>query len=297
MTERNANLLLVSVALVWGASGTLMKIGIGDITPFSLIALRFGIAFFIMMILFWKKVYLIGKRAAGYSFLMGSAMFFTFAFLMYGLKTTPASTAGFLTGTAVVMVPLLELMLFRKFPAGKVWIAMIIVLAGISLLSLNEELSIGTGEIFCIIASLFNAIYIIMTGHFSKKEDPLQLGIWQLFSASLWGAVCAATTSGIGLPKTQIGWITVLSLALLCSAYGYVIQPLAQKYTTPEKTGFILASEPVFSLAFASLILGESFTEKEALGAALIFVSILVVNGRGFHLYKNTQGGIKKWKK
>lgn len=279
MSERKANLLLISVALVWGASGTLMKIGIGDVSPFTLIALRFGIAFLFMMILFGRKVCPIGKEAFRYSFLMGIMLFLTFAFLMHGLKSTSASTAGFLIGTTVVIVPLLELVIFRKKPEMKVWAAMVIALVGIAFLSLNERLTVGIGGIFCMIASFCNGIYIVMTGVFSRKEEPFQLGIWQLFNAAVLGIIGALATKSWGLPDTAVGWLTVIGLAFFCSAYGFVIQPIAQRYTTPEKTGFILATEPVFSLVFAGMILGEKFTVKEAIGAVLIFLSILVVSG------------------
>ena len=40
---------------------------------------------------------------------------------MYGLKTTDASTAGFLAGTTVVLVPILNAILKRKIPEKKVF--------------------------------------------------------------------------------------------------------------------------------------------------------------------------------
>lgn len=278
MKQRKAELLLVSVALVWGASGTLMKIGIGDLSPFSLIFLRFGIAFLLMVLLFRRRVFPPDRGVLLRSALMGGAMFLTFTFLLFGLKTTSASTAGFLTGTAVVMVPLLELLLFRKKPRPTVWAAMVLVLIGVALLSLKEGLTIGPGGALCLVASAFNASYIVMTARFSKQADPLCLGVWQLFIASALALAAAAGTSALSLPRSRAGWVTVLGLALFCSAYGYVIQPVAQRETTPEKAGFILTLEPVFSLLFAGLILQEAFTAREALGACLIFISILVVN-------------------
>ena len=55
MNSKKAEMLMVSVSFVWGSSYLLMKIGLGSIAPFNLIALRFGIAFLFMTLVFSKK--------------------------------------------------------------------------------------------------------------------------------------------------------------------------------------------------------------------------------------------------
>jgi len=36
------------------------------------------------------------------------------------------------------------------------------------------------------------------------------------------------------LPATPLQWVAIC-LGLICSTYGFVVQPIAQKYTTPER--------------------------------------------------------------
>ena len=62
MNSKKAELLMVSVSFVWGSSYLLMKIGLGSIAPFNLIALRFGIAFLFMTLIFLPK-YRLAKRS------------------------------------------------------------------------------------------------------------------------------------------------------------------------------------------------------------------------------------------
>lgn len=57
MNEKKAIYLLISVALVWGASCTLMKVGVSDLSPWSIIFWRFGIAFLLMAAIFRKQVF------------------------------------------------------------------------------------------------------------------------------------------------------------------------------------------------------------------------------------------------
>ena len=44
-TQQRADSMLALVAMAWGSSYLLMKIGLDGIPPFCIIALRFGIAF------------------------------------------------------------------------------------------------------------------------------------------------------------------------------------------------------------------------------------------------------------
>ena len=55
-TQHRADALIGLVAMAWGSSYLLMKVGLGAIPPFSLIALRFLIAFFAVSLLFREKI-------------------------------------------------------------------------------------------------------------------------------------------------------------------------------------------------------------------------------------------------
>ena len=57
-----ADSMLALVAMAWGSSYLLMKIGLDGIPPFCIIALRFGIAFIVVSFLFFKKFKKTTKR-------------------------------------------------------------------------------------------------------------------------------------------------------------------------------------------------------------------------------------------
>lgn len=73
-------------------------------------------------------------------------------------------------------------------------------------------------------------------------------------------------------------WMAILGMALLCSAYGYVLQPVAQRYTSAEEAGFIFSLEPVFAVIFAFMIFGEVMTGVAVAGAVLILNGVLIAN-------------------
>ncbi|WP_455615941.1 EamA family transporter [Eisenbergiella sp.] len=75
MNRRKTELLMANVSLAWGSSYLLIKVVLHSINPFNLIALRFGIAFICMMILFFPHFRKLNWNTLGKGMLMGSILF------------------------------------------------------------------------------------------------------------------------------------------------------------------------------------------------------------------------------
>ena len=137
---------------------------------------------------------------------------------------------------------------------------------------------IHKGDVLCLIGAVVYAFHILLTADFTKKEDGLLLGIWQLGFAGLYGLICTMLFETPTLPAAPSQWMAVLGLALICSAFGFVAQPMAQKYTSPEHTGLLFSLEPLFSALFAFLFLQETLSARGYLGAALMMAGVLVAS-------------------
>jgi drug/metabolite transporter (DMT)-like permease len=66
-----------------------------------------------------------------------------------------------------------------------------------------------------------------VTNHFSREVDALQLGIYQLAFACVYAIIGTFLFETPVLPHSSIQWFTILGLALISSAYGFVMQPIA----------------------------------------------------------------------
>src|SRR5581483_6256836 len=100
--SRKAHLLLILVTFLWGATFVLVKDALEDISPFLFNALRFSLGTAALVLIYRRHL----KR-------------FTAAWLRYefqnaGLKRTTPSKAAFITGLAVVLVPLLLAIFWKK---------------------------------------------------------------------------------------------------------------------------------------------------------------------------------------
>ncbi|MNE25421.1 EamA-like transporter family protein [compost metagenome] len=212
----------------------------------------------------------------GKGILMGVLLFLLFTGLVFGVNHTTASTAGFLASTTVIIIPILESFLKQRLPSKSIMFCILFVIVGLFLLTVKDTLAIDKGAALCLFAALFYAIYIIVLDRIAKKEDTLLISIVQLGVASLLGIVFMLCFEKPVLPQTPAQWSAILGLGIVCSAYGFVVQPIAQRYISPEKIGLIFSLEPIFSALLSFIFLHEVLNVKSYIGAALIFFGLVL---------------------
>ncbi len=278
LSRTAADVLLAVIACAWGSSYLLMKVGTGAVPPFSLIALRFGIAFVVVAVIFFRRLRQTCVATLARAAVLGLLMFALFGFLMTGIGQTSASNAGFLTSLAVVFVPIINAMLRRRAPGVRMTAGVAVTLAGIALLSLHGSLTLSVGDALCVMGSVFYALFIVATDRLSAKDDPLLLGVWQLGFAAFYGLVATNLFEAPTLPADPVHWGAVLGLALVCSAFGFVAQPVAQRSTSAEHAALLFALEPVSSAVLAFVFLGETLDGRGMLGAVLVVAGVLVAS-------------------
>jgi drug/metabolite transporter (DMT)-like permease len=273
--QSKADLVMLLVTLFWGSSYLFMKMGLQSMQPFHLIFWRFGIAFLLSALVFYRRIVRVDRKTVWYAFILGCLLFGVFATVFLGLQTTSAAKAGFLVSLTVLFVPFLSAVILKQRPETKVVVGAFLALAGIGFLTWNGHISLEIGDIFCILCALFYAIHIVVTGILTKGVDSVALGVLQLGFTGALGLTVACFTETPKLPDSFTSWISILALGILCSAFGFIAQTVAQNYTTPTHTGLIFSLEPVFAALFAVLFAGETLSTKGYIGASLVMIGVL----------------------
>ena len=274
-SQTKADFMVALISITWGSAYIMMKFGLDTIPPFSLTMLRFGIAFICIAFVFPKELKRTTPRIIKKSIILGALLFGVFAFLLHGMETTTASNAGFLISTTVVFVPLFHAIISHVLPDKKTVIGVIVTIVGIGFLSLQESIAFHLGDILCLASALTYTAFILVTDVYSKDDDPLLLGIWQLGFTAAFAVACTFIFETPTLPSTGPEWAAILGLAIVCSAFCFVVQPIAQAYTTPEHTALLFSLEPVSTAAFAFVFLHEVLNTRGMIGAALVLFGVL----------------------
>ncbi|MBJ7540475.1 EamA family transporter [Streptococcus sp. SL1232] len=274
MIKKYAQLFSVTVPLAWGMSYIFMALGASEIPAIELVALRCGLAFLALILIFYRRLQKnFSWKLMTYSALAGDLLFAVFYFLVVGVIDTSSSTAGFLASTTVVIVPIFQAIMTRKLPNVKTIVAILIVLLGLYLLTGADLSQLNFGAAMCLLSA---ALYIILSKTFVDKVDAMSLGIWQLGFSSLYALIGTFSLETPVLPHSSTVWFSVLGLALLCSAYGWVMQTTVQSYVSAEFTSVMFALEPIFAAVFAFLFFGEWLSGLAFLGTGLIFIGVLL---------------------
>ncbi len=274
--QNKANILMVIVTLFWGMSYTFMVMGLDSLEVFNIVALRCLIAFAVAGLLFYKKMLKINLRLIIFSSIQGFLLFLIFALSLFGLKTTSASNAGFILSLTVVLVPIITSVLNKKLPSRAVRIAIIMTMSGITVLTLKESLSFQIGDILVAIAAISYSIYLVLNSSFTKQVDSIAYGVYQLGFSGVFAFILCLIFETPQVPTTMNGWIAILGLGIICSAFCFVAQSVVQQYTTPTNTGLIFSLEPIFASLFAIIFLDEYVTTQLLIGGAFILLGNII---------------------
>ena len=269
-------LALLTAALIWGSSFIVMKDALTDVPVYQLLAIRFTLAGLLLALLFRKKLVRSGKPLLRHGALCGVLLLGGYATQTYGLMTVSPGTNAFLTSVYCVMVPFMAWGIYRKRPTAYNWAAAAMCIAGIGLISLSGDLSLGAGEALTLLSGLFYALHIMCLSHFGKSDDPIALTIVQFGVVAVLSWLATLTLErGTPFPAPAV-WPQLLYLSVFATAVTLVCQSVGQSLTPPSQSAILLSLESVFGVFFSLLVGQEDLTLQLCLGFALVFVSVIV---------------------
>lgn len=267
-------MLLVTIA--WGASFILTKNVLGELETFNFLAVRFFIAFLLSWILFFKEMIKTDRKTFKNALVLGLIMFGAFTFQTMGLNFTTASKSAFITGINVVMVPIISSVFLKEKPELKTIIAVIGAFLGLSMLTMDGGItSINIGDIYTFISAILFAMSIIMVGKYTKESKSVPLAVYQFGVVAFFAGLASSFFEDFTISISRSASADIMILVVFCTIGAYVVQSVAQKYTSSTHTALIFTGEPVFAGIFGYILLGEVLGGVKLLGAVVIVLSML----------------------
>ena len=278
-----AELALLGVTFIWGATFVMVKDAVAHFPVFAFLTLRFSIAL-LSLVPFLRVGHLfqvLGSSRLGWAelragCLVGLALLAGYGLQTTGLRHTTAAKAGFITGLSVVFVPLLGAILWRRRPPPVAQVGVILATVGLALLTLGPDLSITRGDLVVLGCALAFALHILAVGAFAPRIEPglltaIQIGVVALISA----LISRATEWPWPALSRQVLWAALFT-GVLATSVAYGVQSMAQRFTSATHTALIFTMEPVFAALFAYLLAGERLEGHHWAGCGLILAGMLV---------------------
>jgi len=274
-----ADLALLAVATVWGATFPLAKEILRHLGPFQYLGARFALAAVLLGALAAAQLRRAGPGAWRGGLAVGAALAAGYGFQTLGLRTASATVAAFLTGLSVVLVPVLGLAWGRR-PTALEWLGVAAGFAGMALLTYRGGFRLGPGELLLLGCAVAFAFHIVLLDRAARHASPLTLGALQLTVVGLLcGGAAAAEPPPAAVPPAI--WLAIAGMAVFASAVAFSVQSWAQRFTTPTRVGLLFAFEPVAAALFAWWWMAERLTPAQWAGSALVLAGIVLAEVRG----------------
>lgn len=276
------NFLLVLVAIVWGSTFFIIKDTVASVPPFYIVLGRMLMASIPMffLVFFKNRRSLLNKKAIINGSILGLLLTTTYVSQTIGLQYTSSGHSAFITGIAVVLVPILLVVIYRQSIKKTEVISILIVMIGLFLLTYDLDTYFNKGDLITFITSFSLAFHIILSGRFVKTTESLSLITYQFVSGTVFcaiGSLFVAYNSDFeGMVISSESLMAIMYLGAFGTLFCYFVSVWVQKYESSVKVALVFSLEPVFAALFAYIFVHEILNTKEMVGAILILIGVVL---------------------
>ncbi|MBI1816793.1 MAG: DMT family transporter [Deltaproteobacteria bacterium] len=274
--------LAVLAAALWGLAPVATKGALAGYAPELISVVRLGLAALLFRVLggtgtrWWS--------GNGWSWISGIALGADFIMYNYGLRLTDAGVSGLvinieLVTTIGLAVWLLDERLTRRRTLGSAVTLLGAIYVGLNGAALGDLVArdrlIGNGLVM--LAGVAWSVFAV-----AQRKVPRQGNLFQLLAPIFFVAALTAVPplllpSAWHNPTGVAPTLMLLVLVLACTIGVYAAYARSQELVDVSVLAIVLASIPVFAIAFAWLLLGEPVTMRVIVGGAIILAGVLLI--------------------
>ena len=265
-------LLLATAA--WGSTFVVTKSALSELPPASFLSWRFGLAALLLLLGSARRTVALsgGDRRRGG--VLGILLGVGFLLQTTGLRDTSAGLSGFLTGSSVVMVPVVASVLFASPVRRSGWVAVGLSAVGLWLLASGPGATVSAGALVTLAGAGCFAGHITALSQWARPGNALGLTTTSVTVAAAVCCVAAGATGDLVAPSSTSAWTAVAYLAVVATCLGLAIQAWAQGVLSAVAAAVIMTMEPVFAAVLALAFGGESLPPTTWVGGLVVVAAM-----------------------
>lgn len=278
--------------VVWGASFIATKMAVAEVSPVTVVWLRFamGVAVLGWVVAARRQLAIPSRSDLGYFALLG---FLGIAFHQWlqsnGLVTSQASTTAWIVAATPIFMALLGWAILRER-------VRLVTVAGIALAAAGVVLVVSRGDLPAIAAGRFGtpgdllilasapnwAVFSVLSRKGLQRHPSAVMMFWVmtlgwLMTSALW--IAGPGPADVARLSAQ-GWTAVLFLGIACSGLAYIFWYDALRDLPASQVGALLYIEPLIAVVVAAALLGEPIVLATLLGGLAILAGVWMVSLR-----------------
>ena len=292
--ERWKTLLAFGIIyFVWGSTFLAIRVGVREVPPLLLAAMRFFIAGLIL----YAWVSARGERPPTARQWAAASLLGFFIFVCdYGLlfwaeQRVPSGIAAVMLALIPAFMALSEILFLRTQKlTWRLAMALLVGLGGVGVL-MSHSLNLGgapidrRGALALIIASLSWSVSSVLTRKVPLPESKMMSSGAQMLAGGILLALVAAVFGEYG--RLHLGavshraWFALLYLIVAGSIIGYTAYLWLIHRESPTKVGTYAYVNPLVAVLIGYLFGGEAMDMRTVLGTLLVLVSVVVITTTG----------------
>lgn len=283
--------MLIALSVLWGGSFFFVEVAVGALPPFTIVALRVGLAALALHIVLRARGLRMpgGRRLWAAFFGMGFLNnLVPFSLLVWGQTQIASGLASILNATTPLFTVLVAHILTHdeRLTGGRV-AGVVIGLAGVAVMIGPEALhglqADVLGQIACLGAALSYAFATVFGRRFSRMGvAPLQTATGQVTASTVMLlpiALLADRPWTLAMPSMAV-WAAVIGLALLSTALAYILYFRILATAGAANISLVTFLVPISAILLGALVLGERLAPVHFAGMALIGLGLAAIDGR-----------------
>jgi len=202
----------------------------------------------------------------------------------------PVGVAVLIQYTAIILVPIASLLLFKTKVSKRLWLGVTLVLSGLVVVSHIWQGGLsGLGLLYAAIAALATTVYYMVGEHVHKTRDAFSTLFYSmLVSALMWVGLSRFWTFDFNRFAIQLdlggnlagniipAWLIFAWLGVMGSFVPLYLTYAALPHLSATGVGIMSTTETIFGFLFAYLWLGEKIDGLQTLGGLLVIAGIII---------------------
>jgi drug/metabolite transporter (DMT)-like permease len=282
-------LAFAMIYFVWGSTYLAVRVGVAEVPPFLLAAMRFLAAGLVLFL--WTLAR--GGRGPRVREGMWVCLFallifvFDYGLLFWAEQRVPSGIAAVMMATIPVFMTLSEIIFLRtQRLTVRLALALLVGIAGVSVL-VSGSLNFGgapidrSGAIALIVASISWSIAATLSRKLPLPSSKVMSSGAQMFAG---GLLLTAAAGALGefrnfhpLAVSRGAWFALLYLIVAGSIISFTAYVWLLHHESPTKVGTYAYVNPVVAVLVGYFLGGEALGPRTILGTLFVLISVLVI--------------------
>jgi len=277
------------IYFVWGSTYLAIRVGVREVPPFLLAAMRFSIAGLILY--GWTMAR--GERAPNArQWLSASLLAFLIFAVDYGLvfwaeQRVPSGITAVMMATIPVFMTLSEILFLRtQRLTVRLPLALLIGIAGVFVL-MSRSLNLGgtpvdhSGAVALIVGAVSWSVGSVLSRRLPLPESKVVSSGAQMLLGGIMLALTSATLGelhGFHFQNVSRGaWLALLYLIVAGSIVAYTAYVWLIHHESPTRVGTYAYVNPVVAVVVGYFLGGEELGMRTILGTVFVLISVIVI--------------------